>query len=138
MVRAWPIAVLVLLCSLSWGQVPPIVGGGATAFDPEISVLHSGAVFDAQAVVSPDRRYVTINATPQQAGVIAFRDFRVQQVASAGAFRGFVGGGDPLNGLASVANTPSSVTWITLNPSEQDLQDVRLLERPGMIRLRGP
>jgi hypothetical protein len=36
-------------------------GGGAFGFDPEIGIVNSGAVLDAQVVVSHDRRYVTIN-----------------------------------------------------------------------------
>ena len=87
------IATLLLLASAAVAQVP-IVGGGVTAFDPEISVVNSGAVLDAQAVVSHDRRYVNINMRPSNSNVIAVRDFPVQGVAAATGFGGFAGGAE--------------------------------------------
>src|SRR4051812_25501654 len=51
-----------VFASVAAAQQPPFFGGGAVAFDPEISVVNSGALLDAQVVVSHDRRYVTINA----------------------------------------------------------------------------
>lgn len=70
---------------------PPVFGGGASLFDPEISVVRSGAVLDAQAVVSHDRRYVTINTRASQTRLLALRPFQVQSPLNLG----FVGGANP-------------------------------------------
>ena len=71
--------------------------GNNTAFDPEISVVESGAKLDAQAVVSPDRKYVTLTMQPQVATLIALREFTFQ---GPGGFVGMPNGGQqqPLNG----------------------------------------
>ena len=52
--------------------------------------VNSGAVFDAQATVSYDRKYVTIGAQAQDSRLIALRDFPI-----ASAQLGFVGGVNP-------------------------------------------
>jgi hypothetical protein len=65
----------------------PFFGGGAIAFDPEISIVNSGALLDAQAVVSHDRKYVTITAQPSNSQLIALQTFAVGSQSG-----GFVGG----------------------------------------------
>ncbi len=72
---------------------PPFYGGPVTAFDVEISIIDSGTLLDAQAVVSSDQRYVTINARADNSSLLALQQFRTQNVSTAGA--GFVGGVDP-------------------------------------------
>jgi hypothetical protein len=59
----------------------PFVGRGVTAFDPEIGVLNSGAVLDAQPVVSSDLKYVTITVRGQNSRVTAIREFTFQRIA---------------------------------------------------------
>jgi len=44
-------------------------------FAPVITVLPEGASLAASAVVSPDRRYVRVTATPFFSGVTALRTF---------------------------------------------------------------
>ena len=76
--------------STAHAQRVPFFNAAPTGFDPEISVVNSGALLDAQAVVSDDRKYVTINARPSSSRLLALREFTFQ---SAGAVPlGFVGG----------------------------------------------
>ena len=60
--------------SASAQRVPFFTPAG-TGFDPEISVVNSGEVLDAQAVVSDDLKYVTINARPSSSRLLALREF---------------------------------------------------------------
>ena len=67
---------------------PGGVGGGVAVFDPEIDYVHDGAVTDVQAVVSADRKYVTLNMRATRADLIAIRQFQFQ---GGGDIRGFAG-----------------------------------------------
>jgi hypothetical protein len=85
------IAVGFLAETRAFGQnVPPFFGGGVVAYNPTISTVNSGAVFGATAVVSHDRKYVTIGGQAQQSNLVALRDFAV----ASGPAQGFVGGID--------------------------------------------
>ena len=66
---------VLMSASVSRAQDPPFNGGGVVAFDPEISVVNSGALLDAQVVVSADRKYVTINARPSLSRLQALNVF---------------------------------------------------------------
>src|SRR5215213_8788529 len=74
---------LVILAIAACGLAPtpalaqrvPFFGAAATGLDPEISVVNSGAVLDEQAVVSQDRKYVTLNMRPQNSQLLALRSF---------------------------------------------------------------
>jgi hypothetical protein len=91
-------------------SAPPFYGGPVTVFDVEIGIIDSGTLLDAQAVVSQDRRYVTINARPTNTGLLALQDFQTQQISTAAA--GFVGGVNP----GGIAQPPTGHTL----PSEID------------------
>jgi hypothetical protein len=52
--------------------------GGASLFEPEIDIVNSGAVFDAQATVSADRKYVTMTLRPQMSQLLALHTFTFQ------------------------------------------------------------
>jgi hypothetical protein len=84
---------LVMMACARWSkaqpQPPPFLGGG-TAFDPEVGVVQSGALLDAQATVSADRRYVTITTGTDNSRLLDLTLFPVQQTNF-----GFVGGVDP-------------------------------------------
>ena len=73
-VRSTLTIALTLICVrfASAQNTPPFFGGGVVANSPTISTVNSGAVFDAQAVVSHDRKYVTIGAQAQDSSLIAF------------------------------------------------------------------
>lgn len=91
------LASMIALLSMYWtpslakAQAPPFNGGGVVGFDPEISVVNTGALMDAQVVVSDDRRYVTINARPSQSRLIALNVFQTQAALLQGG--GAAGGG---------------------------------------------
>ncbi len=57
-------------------QLDPQVASGAAAQAPVIDVINSGAVLNVQAVVSPDRRYVTMNLQPGVGRLVAINTFQ--------------------------------------------------------------
>ena len=107
--------------------LPPFFGGPVTAFDVEVSVINSGELLDAQAVVSNDRRYMTITARADNATLLALKQF---QTTAAVAGTGFVGGVNPTGHTAVPA--PRNL------PSEADRSDraaVSILNRHGVFLL---
>lgn len=69
------------------------------AFEPEIDVVNTGIVMDAQATVSADRKYVTINMRAQQSTLLALQTFNFQQGNAVGFVQlpgGVVGGVNPV------------------------------------------
>src|SRR5262245_51065259 len=96
--RGWIIASvtigMLLPLAVARGQIPPpFFGGGATAFDPVVGVLQSGALLDVQATVSDDRKYVTMTTRLDNSRVRALVPFPVVVTEA----QGFVGGA-PLPG----------------------------------------
>lgn len=77
-------------CRPALAQRLPFFSPAGTGFDPEISVVNSGEVLDAQAVVSQDLKYVTINTRAASSKLLALREFAFQNAA--GTRLGFVGG----------------------------------------------
>jgi hypothetical protein len=73
-------------------QAPPFFGGGGGIFDPEIDVVESGILLDAQAVVSADRKYVTLTNRFQNTDLISIQEFAFQ-VGAGGGPGGQLGGG---------------------------------------------
>src|SRR3954447_11238970 len=67
---------------------------GVAAFTPEVDVVTSGVIQDVQAVVSADRKYVTLNMRPTSTNLIALRNFTFQN----GSNLGFVGSTGPNGG----------------------------------------
>ena len=92
-------AILGVVPTLASAQRTPFFGAAGTAFDPEIDVVNSGQILDAQVAVSDDLKYVTINARASSSRLLALRDFTF---VGSGVRRGFVGadggGGDAANG----------------------------------------
>jgi len=121
-------------------QVPPFInGGGVGIFDPEISVVNSGVILDAQPVVSHDRRYVTINMRPTNTRLLALQSYAVNSPFTSAPL-GFVGGANPFgtmlptqsSGRASKSNlTPS----VRTSPEKIRAQTSGVLDRRGMTRL---
>jgi len=115
-------------------NAPPFFGGGVVAYDPTISTVNAGAVFDATAVVSHDRKYVTIGGQAQQSSVIALRNFPVVS----GVGQGFVGGVDP--GAAGGGGGFSTPLDATPTSPEQILRNGvaarSILSQRGMFLLR--
>jgi hypothetical protein len=65
------------------GAVPFFAPSG-NAFDPEIGIVESGVLLDATAVVSADRKYVTMTLRPQNSQLIALREFAFQNPQNLG------------------------------------------------------
>jgi hypothetical protein len=102
--RNWAIlGAVVLVSGTALGQVPPFTGGGVTAYDPEPATIFSGALMDAQAVVSHDRKYVTLNMRATNTRLRELVRFPVVDTQALG----FVGGGD-LPGGPAVAPRPTA------------------------------
>ncbi len=110
------LAILGLFCtSVACGQQQreAFFSPVGTPFDPEISIVNTGIVSDMQVVVSPDNKYVTINARASNSRLLALREFTFQRPAPVG----FVGTGGNADTAFGVAPT------------------ISILDRPGMTRL---
>ena len=104
-------------------QVPPFFGGGVVAFDPEVSVISSGALLAGQATVSADRKYVTITGTPTVSRLQSLQTFPVNSVVNVPL--GFVGGislpgGNAINSLATTSGTASGGGKVQLSTPSPD------------------
>jgi hypothetical protein len=109
-------ASLILTGSVAHAQiVPPFFSPVGTAFTPEIGVVNTGLLHDAQAVVSADRKYVTITMGATIAGLLALREFSFQQ-----------GGG-----FAPAANRPG----VAAVPGAAAPIEVTILDRTGITRI---
>jgi len=101
---------LSITAGVAEAQVPPFFGGGVVAFDPEVSVISSGALLAGQATVSADRKYVTITATPANTRLQSLQPFPVNSVVNVPL--GFVGGislpsGNAIGSSATASGTAS-------------------------------
>jgi Flp pilus assembly secretin CpaC/uncharacterized membrane protein YgcG len=67
----------------------PITGDSAAGFQPTIDRVSSGIRLDLEAVISADRRYVTMTTVFDQSEIVEFRETSAQ-----GAVGGGFGGGD--------------------------------------------
>jgi hypothetical protein len=67
---------------------------GAALFEPEIGIVNSGAVLDAQATVSADRKYVTMTMRASVSQLLALRTFQFQGFGNMPG--GTVGGVNPV------------------------------------------
>lgn len=76
--------IALLLSFKARAQAPPFFSGAAGIFEPEIGVVQSGVILDAQAVVLADRKYVTLNTRLQNTQLLALREFAFQTGGGAG------------------------------------------------------
>jgi hypothetical protein len=136
------LSVVVAACGLAalsptvHAQRIPFFDAAGTGFDPEIDVVESGALLDAQATVSHDLKYVTINARPSQSTLLALRPFSFATSSNRGPALGFVGGagGQPgANGVNAAANAPPR-RRLPARPGRDGDSRRRAssLDRPGM------
>jgi hypothetical protein len=130
--RSLCLLALAIICGLY--QTPasaqvgaPFFGGGAVAFDPEISIINSGALLDAQGVASHDRKYVTINVRTTNTALLALQTFSI----NSGVGGGFVGGTPPVPS----ANTQPNATPATVNQTSPAA--IANAARPPIVQQRG-
>jgi hypothetical protein len=122
------------LATPAWAQ--PFMGGG-TAFDPEVGVVESGALLEAQATVSADRKYVTITtgATNTRLRDLVLFPVQVTDFGGASGFVGGVGGGGAAGvGAGAGAAASSGTTGINSSPTAISNQN-SILNREGMFLL---
>jgi hypothetical protein len=106
------------------------LGGGVTAFDPEISTVQSGVKLDAQGIVSHDLKYVTINTQVQDSRLLALRNFQFQTPLQQGPAQGFVGNANPTGQVQPIAtDSPDSI-------ERRAISDRSVLSQRGMFLLR--
>ena len=124
---AWRAALSLLVISANAlaQEQPPFLGPGGP-FDPEISVIQSGALLDAQVVVSEDRRYVTINT---RTTLSRLQSLQVFPVPGGLGFVGMGGGGGATVGGA-LKTSPSQIAQIDLTAANS------VLRKEGMFLLR--
>lgn len=68
-----------LFAQLAPGQPIPVFFGAAApvAFNPEPAAVVSGSSLSAAATVTPDKKYVQLNAAPQQQTLLGVQNFPV-------------------------------------------------------------
>jgi len=117
-------------------QVPPFFnGGGVGIFDPEISVVNSGVILDAQPAVSHDRRYVTINMRPTNTRLLALQSYRTSGPIVNGSL-GFVGGANPFGDSVPDDAVQRDLTpSIRASPAGVARQVSGILDRRGRTRI---
>lgn len=124
---------------------PPFFSPGVASFEPQIGIVQSGVAQDVQAVVSPDRKYVTLNLQVQNTNLLALREFTFQTAGTAAPL-GVVGipPANPSpqaarpNGSASHANSGGAQSAVSASPSEiRRRADAYVLERQGVFRVGG-
>jgi hypothetical protein len=127
MFRSCLITFAVLLLAQSAKAQVPFFFPGATAFTPEISIVNTGALLDAQATVSADRKYVTLTMRPQNSTLLALRSFNFQQ---GGVQFGNVGDERPVPnaGNGDVRTSPSDIL-------AHAKSEASVLHREGMCRI---
>ena len=113
---------------------PPFYSPGSTAFNPQISVVNSGILLNAQAVVSADRKYVTLNMQPVQTQLMALIPFNINAQTNLG----FVGGVRPTVGTTATGSGAGPTHRPGQPPVRMAAPPVSaasVLERPGMTLL---
>lgn len=94
-----------------------VVGGfGSSAiFEPEVDVVNSGVVMDAQATVSADRKYVTLTMRAQQSQLLSLQTFNFQNAGVVQLPGGVVGGVNPVGGALVGGPAIANLTTNRLN-----------------------
>lgn len=139
-------SLVLVLCRSALAQNPPPFFGGGTAYDPEVGIVESGALLDAQVTVSADRKYVTITTGATNTRLLGLTLFPVVNVGFVGgatpgggdgaAGAGAAGGtaGATGRGAARGGNSPASGNGINTSPAAIANQN-SILNREGMFLL---
>lgn len=141
----WPGIVLVM--EFVWvgttsAQVVQPFFGGVGAFAPQISVASSGVLLDAEVVVSPDRKYVTMKMRPTQMRLIALQAFSLDSGLVLPQ-QGFPGGVNPsgaetgtsASGASGVTGGGAGASGAAAEALLKATAGSSVLNQRGMIRL---
>ena len=118
--RAW-IAVQVQQAFVSGLQ--PVTGDSAGAFAPIVSTVSDGWVLDVEAVISADRRYVTMTIIFDTSEILGFEETAFTGAAGGG---GGIGGGSASNFGATIQLPTVGVTQVRTTVSVPDKGTVLL------------
>ena len=134
------VAFLVLVMASADAQAQGFIGGGGSSFDPQISVVNTGAVLDVAATVSADRKYVTLTMRPQVASLIALREFVFQSGNGVVGLPNNGGNGNMNgNGVGNNANNGRGPSRGPLMPAlARPAEPTPILLREGMHRVDQP
>ena len=129
LIRTLSVLSVLLICPLI-ARAQPFFGGGVSSFTPEISVVNSGVVNDVQPVVSPDRKYVTLNMRVEQSQLLKLSQYTFQVSPLAA---GFVGG----------VQFPAPAATGAFGAVNRDValaagNGAAILSQRGMTRILGP
>ena len=123
--------------------VPPFFSPGVASFEPQIGIVQSGVVQDVQAVVSPDRKYVTLNMQVQNTNLLALRDFTFQTAGTAplgvvGIPPATAGPHSARPNGASHSSSSGAGSAVIASPTEiRRRADAFVLDRQGVFRVGG-
>ena len=108
--------------------------GNNTAFDPEISIVETGAKLDVQATVSSDRKYVTLTMQPQVATLLALREFTFQGPGGVVGMGANNGNANPARNGPTTGSRKGPLMPALAKPAAQD-KPTPVLMREGMTRV---
>lgn len=146
---AMAVIVMTGLASTARGQRVPFFSPGATSFEPEVGIVNTGVVQDVQAVVSADRKYVTLNMRAQNSSLLALREFTFQNGPALGTVglgpaaaagnrnTGRGGSGSGASGGGNSSRTGASPV-LTSPAAIRAAANRGMLERRGMFRISDP
>jgi hypothetical protein len=124
----------------STGGVPFFFSAG-TSVETQIGITSSGdSASIPQAVVSHDRKYVTMDMNPQMNTLVGIKPFVAQSAGS-----GFVGSAAAVRSAAPPPESAfgggpqrnSLMPSIGVLPSDVALAKITILDQPGMTRIAG-
>lgn len=98
-----------IMLGVALAMTVPISRAQVVAYDPEISTVQAGAILDAQAVVSYDRKYVTINCQAQDSRPIALYEFPIMFQTGSGFVGGAMPTGQPPAGGPIAMSSPAEI-----------------------------
>jgi len=140
----WVIGIAATVGGASAGAqvVPPFFSAGVASFEPQIGIVQSGVVQDVRAVVSPDRKYVTLNMQVQNTNLLALHDFTFQTAGTAAPL-GVVGippvaaaQAARTNGNSQHSGAGGANDAVSASPTEiRRRADAYVLERQGVFRI---
>ncbi|MGH7179264.1 MAG: hypothetical protein ACREJC_17940, partial [Tepidisphaeraceae bacterium] len=102
---------------------------------PEVSVVQSGALLDAQVVVSDDRRYVTINTRADHTKLLALEPFPI--IVESLGFVGGAGGGGATGGGGGMGGAGGARSYSPVQTSPSEILKIDPTAANSVLRKQG-